>query len=182
MNIKAITLMSALSSTIAMPALAQTTSQSTTTSNVAFIAYSQPEHVRVTAWIGASVKTAANETIGDVNDFIIGGQGKVIGVVTGVGGFLGLGEKNVALDFDSVTMKTGNDGKKVVLANTTKQALSEAPEYKAPGEKSVRDRLGEASDTIEKTYKEAKQKASEGVDMATKKAKEGYAAATEAVK
>jgi hypothetical protein len=44
--------------------------------------------------IGSTVYTPANETVGDINDLIIGLDGKVQGVVIGVGGFLGLGEKD----------------------------------------------------------------------------------------
>jgi hypothetical protein len=50
-----------------------------------------------------SVKNAANETIGDINDVLIGNDGKIAAVIVGVGGFLGMGEKNVALPFDQLT-------------------------------------------------------------------------------
>ena len=42
------------------------------------------------------------EKIGDINEVILGQDGKVEAVVIGVGGFLGLGEHNVAVPFDQV--------------------------------------------------------------------------------
>ena len=39
------------------------------------------------------------ENIGDVNDIVVAKDGKVEAVVVGVGGFLGIGEHNVAVEF-----------------------------------------------------------------------------------
>src|SRR4051794_4921060 len=44
--------------------------------------------------IGSTVYSNNNENVGDINDIIIGNDGRVQGVVVGVGGFLGLGEKD----------------------------------------------------------------------------------------
>ena len=54
-----------------------------------------------TNMIGESVYNGTGDTaenIGDVNDIVIGNDGRVQSVVVGVGGFLGIGEKNVAVD------------------------------------------------------------------------------------
>jgi hypothetical protein len=50
-----------------------------------------------------SVTNAADESIGDINDILIGSNGKIAAVIVGVGGFLGIGEKDVALPFDQLT-------------------------------------------------------------------------------
>jgi PRC-barrel domain len=42
-----------------------------------------------------------NARIGSVNDLLFDGTGKIIGVVVGVGGFLGIGTKNVAIDMSA---------------------------------------------------------------------------------
>jgi len=54
--------------------------------------------------IGSTVYTSANENVGDVNDIILSKDGKVQAVVIGVGGFLGLGEKDVAVPMDRIQM------------------------------------------------------------------------------
>jgi len=43
--------------------------------------------------LNQKVKNPANETVGDINDLSIGGDGKVAAVIIGVGGFLGMGER-----------------------------------------------------------------------------------------
>jgi sporulation protein YlmC with PRC-barrel domain len=86
--------------------------------------------------IRTSVRNAANESIGDVNDVLIDNQGKVTAVIVGVGGFLGLGEKDVALPFDQLTFARDNDNNLVVTSAATKESLEAAPEYKKPADRS----------------------------------------------
>ena len=52
--------------------------------------------------IGTTVVSTNNESIGDVNDVILDRNGQVMAVVVGVGGFLGIGEKDVAVPFASL--------------------------------------------------------------------------------
>ena len=79
-----------------------------------------------------SVKNAANETVGDINDVMIGKDGKISAVIVGVGGFLGLGEKNVALPFEELTLATDTNGKLAASTSATKESLQSAPEYVKP--------------------------------------------------
>jgi hypothetical protein len=98
---------------------------------------------------GIDVRGPDNASIGSVNDLLFDGTGKVIGVVIGVGGFLGIGTKNVAIDmnaFNVVPADSGsNDINKTSTANDpsnvklkvawTKDQLRDAPDfqyYKAP--------------------------------------------------
>ncbi len=80
--------------------------------------------------IGLNVYNAANEKIGDINDLIIGSSGAITHAVVGVGGFLGIGEKNVAVPFSSVKMSRDKDGKPTAMVDTTKDALTAAPAFK----------------------------------------------------
>ncbi len=82
-------------------ALAQTATnrvESTTTATV----HKEGEW-RASKLAGVAVYNDANEKIGDINDIILDRSGKVANVVLGVGGFLGLGEHNVAVAFDKLT-------------------------------------------------------------------------------
>jgi sporulation protein YlmC with PRC-barrel domain len=58
---------------------------------------------RASKLAGVDVYNDANEKIGAINDVILDRSGKVANVVLGVGGFLGLGEHNVAVAFDKLT-------------------------------------------------------------------------------
>ena len=69
------------------------------------------------------------ETIGKLNDLIIGPDGMVQAAVVGVGGFLGVGEKDVAVAPSQLKLTTRSDGKSWLVMNTTKDQLAAAPAF-----------------------------------------------------
>jgi len=82
-----------------------------------------------TAFIGRSVYASndpESETIGDVNDLIIGDDGAITDAVVGVGGFLGIGEKDVAVPFDKLKVVEQNGEIRLIYAATREQ-LEAAP-------------------------------------------------------
>lgn len=89
----------------------------------------QADEVRASKLIGTKVINTANETIGDVNEVILGKDGKVAAVIVGVGGFLG--EREVALTFDSLRMTRDSGNNLVLSVNATKDGLKAAPEWRS---------------------------------------------------
>jgi sporulation protein YlmC with PRC-barrel domain len=69
------------------------------------------------------------EHIGDVNNLVIGDNGQINAVIIGVGGFLGIGEKNVAVNFSELEWVTAEDGSERYVLPTTKEALESAPTF-----------------------------------------------------
>ena len=57
---------------------------------------------RVSKLMGLDVYNDANEKLGDINEIILDNTGKVAAVVIGVGGFLGMGEHDVAVTVDKL--------------------------------------------------------------------------------
>jgi hypothetical protein len=82
--------------------------------------------------LNQKVKNSANETVGDINDLSIGSDGKIAAVIIGLGGFLGMGEKNVSLPYDQLNVSRDANGYLVVTVNATKDSLQAAPEWKKP--------------------------------------------------
>ena len=68
------------------------------------------------------------KNIGDVNDLVIGQDGKVQSVVVGVGGFLGMGTKDVAIDYSQVKWEQ-NNGAWTVVVPTTADQLKSLPNF-----------------------------------------------------
>ena len=62
-------------------------------------------------------------------DVLLDQSGQVNAVIVGVGGFLGAGEKDVAVNFSSIKQTTKND-KVYLTMDTTKDALKSAPGFK----------------------------------------------------
>ena len=81
---------------------------------------------RATKVIGSSVVNDANDTVGKIDDIIIGQDGKSPFVVLSVGGFLGMGNKLIVLPYEQ--LKT--TGSKIVLPGATTEALKALPEFK----------------------------------------------------
>ena len=106
---------------------------------------------------GTDVLGPDNAQVGDVNDMLFDKSGKIIGLIVGVGGFLGIGEKSVAIDmsaFQPVPADTGtssaggnsavssaNDPTNVKLkVSWTKDQLKSAPDfqyYKPPSRTTI---------------------------------------------
>lgn len=64
---------------------------------------------RVTDLEGKAVYGAENESIGQINDVLVSQDGSINAVIIGVGGFLGIGEKNVAVDMSALQLGPGAD-------------------------------------------------------------------------
>jgi sporulation protein YlmC with PRC-barrel domain len=100
--------------------------------------------------IGTKIQNSAGETIGDVNYLVLDGSGTVTTVVIGVGGFLGVGEKNVGVPFKSVTKQDDKSGNPVFILNATKEDLNSAPAY----EWSEKGSMQKAADSTQESVKE----------------------------
>ena len=66
--------------------------------------------------------------IGSVDDVLVDKSGKVTGLVIGVGGFLGIGEKDVIVPFTAVKSEKKND-KWWLTLDETKDSLKGAPGF-----------------------------------------------------
>ncbi|WP_375461519.1 PRC-barrel domain-containing protein [uncultured Enterovirga sp.] len=58
---------------------------------------------RASKFVGIDVYGSDNEKIGDISEILIDGQGNAKAIVIGVGGFLGIGQKNVAIPWSALT-------------------------------------------------------------------------------
>jgi hypothetical protein len=83
---------------------------------------------RATKIVGSGVVNDKNETIGKIDDLIISREDRALYAILSVGGFLGLGNRLVAIPYDRLAPSTNNQ--KFVVAGATKDALKTMPEYK----------------------------------------------------
>ena len=111
---------------VAFPAIAQTPANGVT---VKFAATQMPGQIRASNLIGVVVKNKAGDTVGDVVDVVFEPAGQISVFIIGVGGVLGIGEKNVAVPFEAVTMTTDAGKKRTAVLDVTKAALELAPMF-----------------------------------------------------
>lgn len=110
----------ALAAFMAGPVLAQTSSTHSATMSTRDMSMKRDE-VRTSKLVGATVYNAQNESVGTVDDVLISHDTKQpVQAVISVGGFLGIGSKLVAVDYDRLQLGPDN---KVVMPNATKDQL-----------------------------------------------------------
>lgn len=96
-----------------------------------YITAQSENQVSANTYIGQTVYNGAEENIGKISDLIIEKDGGIAAAVVGVGGFLGIGEKWVAVPFDTISITQAPDADDVTLTTTeTSESLKAAPEFK----------------------------------------------------
>src|ERR1700720_1367962 len=124
-------IMLALATTVASAQAPQTAPKAVAEGPAAKILGSIPANaMTVTHWYKQSVYDPSDAKIGEIMDVLVDRDGKIAVLIVGVGGFLGMGEKDVAVPFNAVQFKTKDNNKWYPVMNTTKDALKTAPGYK----------------------------------------------------
>ncbi len=163
-----ITLAAATALMIAVgPAAAQTSASAP----VAFVDKQNNSEVLGTDFIGTPVNGKDGQKIGKIANLVFDQNGRIELAVIGVGGLLGIGEKDVAVPFDAV--KSGEaGGKHVFVIDATKDQLKAAPAYQTLNRQAFNEQMkewrakaqqswGEVKDRAAKAYEEAKEKVEE---------------------
>jgi sporulation protein YlmC with PRC-barrel domain len=87
------------------------------------------DSVSVTEYYKQNVYDTSDNTVGEVSDVLLDKNGQVKAVILSVGGFLGLGGKYVSVPFNALQV-TEKNGKRYLVMDTTKEALTSAPGYR----------------------------------------------------
>ena len=129
----------------------------------------------------ASMSVTADATtewddIGEINEILLNRDGEVEAVIVGVGGFLGIGEKDVAVDMNSI--KFVSDGENpddyFLVINSNVSGLEEAPAYERAGlaMHEAANKMNESADLIAKETDNATEEVEEATDQVASEADE----------
>jgi PRC-barrel domain len=124
-------------STAIVTARAQTPAQAAATQ---FVTQQPASEWLAHVFLGSAVQNTAGETVGDIADLVFSPAGHISTVVLGVGGFLGMGEKHVAVPYTALSFKAGPDGARLIVVSATKDTLKAAPAFVA-SEKTTYDKM-----------------------------------------
>jgi sporulation protein YlmC with PRC-barrel domain len=80
--------------------------------------------------IGSAVEDARGQEIGRVSNLVVDEQGRIAGLVIEVGGFLGIGAREVALEWNAIQLTTDADGEPLARVDIDRQTLEQAPEFR----------------------------------------------------
>ncbi len=134
--------------TAVLPAAASPSAQSDAPAT-RFIEGPEPGTIPASQMIGVPVIGMDHVGVGKIEDVLVDGGGQVRAVIIGVGGFLGLGEKSVALPFDQIAWNFSDvsltSGPSSIVTPETApgaEAAARAGPDTMPGARTTRDTLG----------------------------------------
>ena len=112
--------------------------------------YNSEAEVEADATLAADAEKEWDD-IGEINDIIVTQDGDVTAVILGIGGFLGMGERDVSISMDKIKILTDEDGDRFLVVNTSKEMLEQAPEFERPmmdGEAMNNEAMTETDDNV----------------------------------
>jgi hypothetical protein len=149
--IRTLLLTTAISGFLISDTLSQSTTGGGAGDTAKFVASQSANQLVFSKFKGTDVVGPNDESIGGVSDLMFDKSGKILGVVVGVGGFLGIGQKNVAMDMGAFQIVPASSGAPGPAANKrnddptsiklkvawTKDQIQQAPDfqyYKPPAD------------------------------------------------
>ncbi len=145
-------------------AIAQTT---TPVSPVTFVTAQPSGEWLAHVFFGAPVQNTTGEIVGNINDLMFDRSGRINTVVIGVGGFLGMGEKNVAVPYSALNFSTDKDNARVIAVTLSKEELASAPIFLATEKTAydvMKDKAVELGKKASETAGQLKEQAMKKVD------------------
>jgi sporulation protein YlmC with PRC-barrel domain len=108
--------------------------------------------------MGTKVFGADGEEVGAVEDLIFDEQQKIAGVVIGVGGFLGIGKKEVGLNWEQAKLvESADTGTKTIMIGLTKADLEAAPDFKTTAEREAEEQAAAQQREFEQQQQQQQQ-------------------------
>lgn len=128
--------------------------------------------------IGAKVHNREGTIIGDIEDLILSQTNQVVGIIMGVGGVAGFGEKRVGVQYGALQFQQRDGKLHIVLPVATKEVLAAVPAYvRLEPRKSFIERTREKGQEI---YDRTKEQAGPAYEKAKEAAGKAYEAAKDA--
>jgi hypothetical protein len=80
--------------------------------------------------LGREVRSTAGENMGRIVDVIVDRAGQVRAAIIDFGGFLGVGSRRIAVDWNAFRFRPDSAKRDVITLELTRDQVKEAPEYK----------------------------------------------------
>jgi sporulation protein YlmC with PRC-barrel domain len=115
------------------PSDTSVTSTTTTLTTTKWMTEEKADQSRTTKLIGLNVYNSNNEKIGDIAELIVDRSGKLEAVVVGAGGFLGVGERDVAVPYSQINwayqpVASSSAGTAPITTTGAEKSASQSPE------------------------------------------------------
>jgi len=129
-----------LAAALAVPALAQQKEEPkkdaakvTIPTNTFFKGQTASQYLASEQLIGVKVTDEGEQAIGTISDLIVGSGDKIEGVILGVGGFLGVGKKEIGVRLGALKIGKADGRVTISFPAATKEMLAAVGAYERPG-------------------------------------------------
>jgi hypothetical protein len=97
-------------------------------SKLTYLTKAQPDWMPIGAFYQQDIYNRAGEKIGSIKELLVGPDGRIHAAVVGVGSFLGIGEKDIAVPLSALHMERRDDGRRITI-DVMKETLQTAPAF-----------------------------------------------------
>jgi sporulation protein YlmC with PRC-barrel domain len=153
---------------LAIPAIAQQKADTKTAlpAKTFIKAQDARQYLARTRLIGQNVLNRDGQKVGDIEDLIVSSGNQIVGVIMGVGGFLGVGEKKIGVELAALKFETKDGKTTITLPAATKEVLAAVEPYQRtdPQKSLLEKATATAKDLADKTSKAAKDLAKKASD------------------
>jgi sporulation protein YlmC with PRC-barrel domain len=161
---KELQIASALAALLAAPALAQNTTPEASPSaqlpapaaaapgtgasgELRFVDAQKAEEMLASTLIGTQVYNGENQSLGEINDVLLAADGQLKTVVIGVGGFLGIAERDVGVPWEALGVSRDENQDLVLRLDVSREQLENAPEFESVEERRMAEEAARAAQT-----------------------------------
>jgi sporulation protein YlmC with PRC-barrel domain len=146
-------------------AVSPVAAQTTTSAPLSFSDRQSDSQMLVTDFFGTPVTGKDGQPLGKLSNLVFGQDGRIELAVISIGGFLGIGEKEVAVPFEA--LKSGTvDNKQVFILDATNDELKAAPVYKTLSGEALKQRMSDWRAKAQQSWADIKNRAAKTYDDA----------------
>ena len=112
-----------------------------------FVNAQQAEELLASSLLGTQVYNGENQSVGEINDVLLDADRRLQTVVIGVGGFLGIAERNVAVPWDALGVSRDEDQDLMLRLDVSREQLENAPEFESVEDRRMAEEAARAAQT-----------------------------------
>jgi hypothetical protein len=112
-----------------------------------FVDRQQDDEMLAGTLIGTQVVNAADESLGEINDVLLAADGRLKAAVVGVGGFLGIAERDVAVPWDALAVSRDDDEDLLLRLDVSREQLEAAPDFETVADRRAAEEAARMAQT-----------------------------------
>ena len=112
-----------------------------------FVARQQDDEMLTGSLVGTQVLNAADESLGEINDVLLAADGRLKAAVVGVGGFLGIAERDVAVPWDALAVSRDENQDLMLRLDIGREQLEAAPVFETVADRRAAEEAARMAQT-----------------------------------